>query len=50
MRMLPSKMVPFLVTIAFYCGQKKKTIKKTQRVNEDFVDNGEKTLRFSCKN
>ena len=35
-------MVPLLVTIAFYCGWKKKTIKKTQRVDEDFFDNGEK--------
>ena len=28
---------------------KKKTIKKTQRVDEDFFDNGEKTLRFDTK-
>lgn len=42
-------MVPLLVTIAFYCGWKKKTIKKTQRVDEDFFDNGEKTLRFDTK-
>ena len=35
-------MVPLLVTIVFYCGWKKKTIKKTQRVDEDFFDNGEK--------
>ena len=47
--MLPSKMVPLLVTIAFYCGWKKKTINKTQRVEEDFFDNGQKTLRFQTK-
>ena len=49
MNMLPSKMVPLLVTIAFYCRWGKKTIKKTQRVDEDFFDNGEKTLRFDTK-
>ena len=49
MHTLPSKMVPLLVTIAFYCGWKKKTIKKTQRVDEDFFDNGEKTLRFDTQ-
>ena len=27
----------------------KKTIKKTQPVDEDFLDNGEKTLRFHTK-
>ena len=49
MHTLSSKMVPLLVTIAFYCGRKKKTIKKTQPVDEDFLDNGEKTLRFQTK-
>ena len=42
MHTLPSKMVPLLVTIAFYCGWKKKTIKKTQRVDADFFEKGEK--------
>ena len=44
--MLPSKMVTLLVTIAFYYGREKKTIKKTQAVDEDFVDNGEKNSPF----
>ena len=44
--MLPSKMVTLLVTIAFYYGREKKTIKKTQPVDEDFVDNGEKNSLF----
>lgn len=43
MHTLSSKMVPLLVTIAFYCGRKK-TIKKTQPVDEDFLDNGKKKL------
>lgn len=39
-------MVTLLVTIAFYYGREKKTIKKTQPVDEDFVDNGEKNSLF----
>ena len=46
MRMLPSKMVTLLVTIAFYYGRGKKSIKKTQPVDEDFIDNGEKNSPF----
>ena len=47
--MLPSKMVPLLVTIEFYCEWEKKMIQKMQRVDEDFFENEEKTLRFDTK-
>lgn len=38
--------------VSYYCvllWMEKKTIKKTQRVDEDFFDNVEKTLRFDTK-
>ena len=38
--------------VSYYCVSlwtKKKTIKKTQPVDEDFFDNGEKTLCFHTK-
>ena len=38
--------------VSYYCVSlwtKKKTIKKTQPVDEDFLNNGKKTLRFHIK-
>ena len=46
MRMLPSKMVPFSVTIAFLCGRAK-TIKKRKVWTRKCLENGAKNSLFS---
>ena len=49
MRMLPSKMVPFSVTIAFLCGRAK-TIKNARCGRENVWKTGQKILPFPTQN
>ena len=50
MRMLPSKMVTLLVTIAFYYEREKKRLKKRKPWTRILLTTEKKTLRFSYKN